>query len=45
MESNHDRSGVSVRIHEGETVDAVAFKALIGEAVAFNVAKQRSGRS
>ena len=35
----------AIDIHEGERVDAAAFKALIGEAVAFNVAKQKSGRS
>jgi len=34
----------AIDIHEGETVDPAAFKALIGEAVAFNVAKQKSGR-
>jgi hypothetical protein len=32
-------------IPEGEVVDPAAFKALINEAVAFNVAKQKSKRS
>lgn len=35
----------AIDIREGETVDAVAFKALIAEAVAFNVAKQKSRKS
>lgn len=35
----------AIDIREGETVDAVAFKALVGEAVALNVAKQKSRKS
>ena len=35
----------AIDIREGETVDPAAFKALIGEAVAFNVSKQKSARS
>lgn len=31
----------AIDIHEGETVDAEAFKALIGDAVALNVGKQK----
>ena len=34
----------AIDIHEGETVDAAAFKALVGAAVAFNVARQRPKR-
>lgn len=35
----------AIDIREGEIVDAVAFKALIKEAVALNLAKERSKRS
>ena len=35
----------AIDIHEGETIDATAFKALVREAVAFNTtAKQNKGR-
>lgn len=35
----------AIDIHEGETVDAEAFKALIGHAVALNVGKQKPRKS
>ncbi|WP_026792267.1 DUF1801 domain-containing protein [Pleomorphomonas oryzae] len=35
----------AIDIHEGETVDAEAFKALIGHAVALNVGKQKPRRN